>query len=114
MDGTDVHIKNENHTLGYLLQSSIYRSPENQKNDPDSELFVGYINPHPLENVIILRINNSDINEIKKIISNGIKYINSCLDNTSESIDGPKPKKKKLKFVVKSKKDKEENEEEKD
>lgn len=104
MDGTDVHIRNENHTLGYLLQSSIYRSPENQKNE-DNELFVGYINPHPLENVIILRINNSDINEIKKIISNGIKYINSSLDKINESIDGPKPKKKKLKFVVKPKKD---------
>ena len=98
MDGTDIYIKNETHTLGYLLQNSIYESSKNKNND----VFVGYINPHPLENIIILKIDNSNINEIKIILNDAIKFINKEIDDITESMDGPKPKKKKPKFMVKT------------
>ena len=63
MKAFDITINNENHTLGHLLQSHI-----NQLFKSDN-IFVGYQNPHPLENKIIFRIKVDTINELKKIFT---------------------------------------------
>jgi len=63
MKAFDITINNENHTLGHLLQSHI-----NHLFKSDN-IFVGYQNPHPLENKIIFRIKVDTINELKKIFT---------------------------------------------
>ena len=67
MDGYDLIIDNENHTLGFLLQSYINKLNEN--------IFVGYMNPHPLEKKIMIRINISDINKLKTVLETCVTYL---------------------------------------
>ena len=62
MKSFDIIIENENHTLGNLLQSYI------NKYYKQDNIFVGYMNPHPLKNEIFFRIKSDDINSVKKII----------------------------------------------
>ena len=59
MSGFDITIQNENHTLGFLIQSYM--------NKLNEDVFSGYMNPHPLEKSIKLRINinDGDINVVK-------------------------------------------------
>lgn len=54
-----LHIKNEGHTVGNLLQSMIYN-----RHVRDSGLvqYVGYYQPHPLENDIVLKIRSDSFN----------------------------------------------------
>ena len=63
MKAFDIVIEGENHTLGHLLQSHINKLFQ-QKN-----IFVGYMNPHPLENKIIFRINVETIKGLKDIFT---------------------------------------------
>ena len=53
MEGHDIIIKDETHTLGYLIQTYINKLDD--ANLP-SISFIGYKNPHPLKKIIILRI----------------------------------------------------------
>ena len=66
MNSYDISVKNESHTMGYLIQSYI-----NNLYYEDG-LFIGYMNPHPLENKIIFRIkiNDMDLNKIRSIFDN--------------------------------------------
>ena len=63
MKAFDIVIEGENHTLGHLLQSHI------NKLFKEKNIFVGYMNPHPLENRIIFRINVNTIKELKDIFT---------------------------------------------
>lgn len=69
MSGFDVTIKNENHTLGFLLQTYI-----NKLNDG---VFVGYMNPHPLQKEIKIRVNfnDDDINTVKAVFEKTTSYL---------------------------------------
>jgi len=69
MSGFDITIKNENHTLGFLLQTYINKLNEG--------VFVGYMNPHPLQNEIIIRVNfnDNDINTVKSIFDKTTTYL---------------------------------------
>ena len=60
MPGFDILVQNESHTLGHILQSYI-----NTLND---DIFIAYMNPHPLKKTIMFRINVEDINILKQII----------------------------------------------
>jgi len=63
MTAFDITINNENHTLGHLLQSHInelYKA---------KNIFVGYMNPHPLEKKIIFRIKVDNIKAVKEIFT---------------------------------------------
>ena len=74
MKGFDITIENESHTLGFkLLQTYINRL------NPD--VFVGYMNPHPLENKIMIRVNfnDDDINTVKDVFEKLLQVI--CLEN---------------------------------
>jgi DNA-directed RNA polymerase II subunit RPB3 len=64
MKAFDVVIDGETHTLGHLLQSYINRIYKEQN------IFVGYMNPHPLQNEIFLRIKTDDLNMLREIITN--------------------------------------------
>lgn len=67
----DIHITNEDHTLGYLVQSYLTIF-----NDTDEDFnYVGYNQPHPLDNKIIIRIGlqNHTTDNLKK-------YLNECLN----------------------------------
>ena len=63
MKAFDVVINGENHTLGHLLQSHI------NKLFKEKNIFVGYMNPHPLEEKIIFRINVENIKGLKDIFT---------------------------------------------
>lgn len=69
MNGYDITIDNENHTLGFLLQTYI------NKLNPD--VFVGYMNPHPLETKIKIRVNfnDDDINTVKSVFEKTCTYL---------------------------------------
>ena len=106
MESTDIFIHEENHTLGYILQSYIYETTKSSEKD----IFIGYMNPHPLENLIKLRINLTDINQIKTILKTTTEHIIYICDSLTSNImpksniDQTKQKpKSKLKFIVKSK-----------
>lgn len=73
MDGFDITLENENHTLGFLLQTHLNKLNEN--------LFVGYMNPHPLEKKIKIRINVADINELKTVLETTTSYLVDALNN---------------------------------
>ena len=64
MSAFDIIIDEEDHTLGFLLQSYIERLVPEVK-------FVGYNNPHPLKKNIVLRISTSknDMDDIKSVIA---------------------------------------------
>ena len=82
MKGYDIIINNENHTLGYLLQSYI------QILHNDDINFVGYRNPHPLKDNIELTISTSDnnIDKIKTIINSTTKSIIEIINNVKKEI----------------------------
>ena len=83
MNAYDLTIPNENHTLGFLLQS--FMEKEISK---DVVTFVGYYNPHPLKNYIILRVAVVD-NEETTVVSNileVIKIINTHIDSLRKNI----------------------------
>ena len=63
MKAFEVIAHNENHTLGHLLQSHINELFKHEN------IFVGYMNPHPLEKKIMFRINVKDIKKLKTVIS---------------------------------------------
>lgn len=69
MKGFDITIENESHTLGFLLQTYINRL------NPD--VFIGYMNPHPLENKIMIRVNfnDDDINTVKDVFEKTTSYL---------------------------------------
>jgi DNA-directed RNA polymerase subunit L len=74
MKGIDITIENESHTLGFLLQTYINKLNEG--------LFVGYMNPHPLEKKIKIRINfnDEDINVMKDIMDKTVIYLLDTLN----------------------------------
>jgi len=69
MKAFDVTIHNENHTLGHIIQSYINKLFE------EKDIFVGYINPHPLEKKIVYRINVETEDELKTIFEETTKYL---------------------------------------
>jgi len=96
MKAFDIIIQNENHTLGNLVQSYI------NKDYKDQNIFVGYMNPHPLKKEIFFRIKSDDINTVKDIIvtttSKLIDTFNRLRNEVLKQFEGKivfKPKKKK-------------------
>jgi DNA-directed RNA polymerase subunit L len=69
MAGFDITVKDETHTLGFLLQTYL-----NKLNDT---VFVGYMNPHPLQNEIKIRVNfkDDDINTVKSVFDKTTAYL---------------------------------------
>ncbi len=69
MKGFDITIENENHTLGFLLQTYL--------NKLNKGAFVGYMNPHPLEKKIKIRVNfnDDDINTVKEAFDKTTSYL---------------------------------------
>ena len=98
MKAFDITINNENHTLGHLLQSHINQLFKSEN------IFVGYKNPHPLEDKIIFRIKVDTINELKKIFTETCGELTKQCEKllniiSTEFKSDVKPKKK---FKVKS------------
>ena len=80
MKSYDIVIHNESHTLGHLLQSHINELFKAEN------IFVGYMNPHPLEKKIMFRIKVNDIKKLKTLFSNTcIELIKQC-DNLSTQV----------------------------
>ena len=76
-------IENEKHTLGNLIQSLFYNQFIRSGQKKVIE-FIGYKCPHPLEEILILKIKFNDTindNEINKIVIEGIVNIQKELDN---------------------------------
>lgn len=96
MKAFDIVIEGENHTLGHLLQSYINKLFK-QKN-----IFVGYMNPHPLESKIIFRINVDTIKGLKDIFTQTCDELVKQCDILSNSV--LKEFKKKIIFNPTSKK----------
>ena len=69
MKGFDITIEEENHTLGFLLQTYLNKLNEGA--------FVGYMNPHPLEKKIKIRVNfnDDDINTVKEAFDKTTTYL---------------------------------------
>jgi len=90
MDGLDIIIHNEDHTLGNLLQSYLFIYFVDI--EPAPLKFVGYKCPHPLIKKFILRIqplnpiddNQEKIDFVKNIINKCIQKLNTTLDNIAE------------------------------
>lgn len=74
MKGFDITIEEETHTLGFLLQTYINKLNESEDSD---DTFVGYMNPHPLQKQIKIRvnINSDDINDIKDLFDKTTTYL---------------------------------------
>lgn len=85
MQGFDLNIPYENHTLGFLIQTYIEKYF-----DKSQVLFIGYFNPHPLKDNIIIRLstveNNRDIalDVIMKCITIIQKDIQNIKKQTSQ------------------------------
>ena len=57
MNAFDIDIPNENHTIGFLIQSYI-----DKYFDKSMVTFIGYFNPHPLKDNIVIRISTPENN----------------------------------------------------
>lgn len=99
MKAFDITIENESHTLGFLLQTFI------NKLFREDNIFVGYMNPHPLQKKIMLRINvnSNDINEVKRVIETTVNQLLNNLKILRNEVDRVFEPKKKF-SVRKSKK----------
>lgn len=88
MKAMDVIIKNENHTLGSLLQTYL------NKNKDVS--FVGFQNPHPLINEIIIRIaTDSELEEVIEEACSKIRITtNELLSQINQEFNISAPKKR--------------------
>ena len=80
MKAFDVVIDGESHTLGHLLQSYINKKYKEQ------EIFVGYMNPHPLQKEIFLRIKTDDLNMLREIIVSTCNMLNESLFQLREVV----------------------------
>ena len=86
MNSYDVIIKNEDYTLGYLLQYSMYKL---FKLNDNKIKYISVNKPHPLINELLLKISldnsiqieqeNKIIEYIKNLISSTVKHINSTI-----------------------------------
>lgn len=72
MSAKDITIKDETHTLGYLLQDYMLRLISK-----DDLIFSGYCNPHPLQKKIVIRValTNNDNENIKTKLFAVIDYL---------------------------------------
>jgi len=76
-------IENEKHTLGNLIQSLFYNEFVRNGNKKIIE-YIGYKSPHPLEEILILKIKfNEDIkeNQISKVVIEGLVNIQTDMDD---------------------------------
>ena len=76
-------IENEKHTLGNLIQSLFYNEFIRNGNKKIIE-YIGYKSPHPLEEILILKIKfNEDIKEsqINKVVIDGLVNIQKDMDD---------------------------------
>jgi DNA-directed RNA polymerase subunit L len=80
MKSFDIIIDGESHTLGHLLQSYINKFYKHQN------IFVGYMNPHPLQNEIFLRIKTEDLNMLREIVSNTCNILIETLFKLREEV----------------------------
>ena len=78
MKSYDISVENESHTLGHLLQSYI--------NIMFNDIFIGYLNPHPLEEKIVFRIKIDNISELKDIFIKTIMELIKVYDHNIELI----------------------------
>ena len=69
MNAFDITIHNENHTLGFLIQTYIISYFEK-----DLVSFIGYNNPHPLKDFIVIRISVPNHNK-----DTALDYIIQCI-----------------------------------
>lgn len=81
MKAFDINIQNENHTLGYLIQSYI------EKLYSDSVSFVGYKNPHPLKSNIIIRIGIETKEEAINVVSNTCSDVIKIIEQLINEIE---------------------------
>ena len=96
MKSYDLTIEHENHTLGFILQSYINKLYKKEN------IFIGYMNPHPLEDKIKFRIKstNNNITNIHNIFTETsnllIKQLNELKKSILKEFEGTitfKPKK---------------------
>jgi len=80
MKAYDVVVHNETHTLGHLLQSHINELFKAEN------IFVGYMNPHPLEKKIMFRIKVNDIKKLKTLFSNTCSELIKQCDTLSTQV----------------------------
>ena len=91
MNGFDIYIENEDHTIGNLLETYIFQLYKIQTNENDKFhiKYVAYKKPHPLENIIILRIHFTNENNMefvdeflyKNIIPRLLSITDNIIDN---------------------------------
>lgn len=75
-------IENEDDTLGNIIQSYVHNKYVREKNSIDNIhcKFIGYICPHPLKSIMIVRITLDEIYESKIFISFMEKICNEIID----------------------------------
>lgn len=84
MQSYDITVLDESHTMGYLIQSYINNLYY------EEGLFIGYMNPHPLEKKIIFRIKikDMDLNKIRTIFDNTCDELIKLTEQVKKDILG--------------------------
>lgn len=84
-----VTVTGENHTIGNLIQVAIFNNFVRREQVVD---YVGYVQPHPLEDKIVFKIrfyNEMTDDEINKFFEDVIKYTTTVLSNIPEPSNKP-------------------------
>ena len=103
MKSFDIIVNNETHTLGHVLQSYVNLFNE------DKDIFVGYINPHPLEKKIVFRVKVPNKDILKAVFNDTTTKLIQLYETLISDVEkeftvvSTKPKSKKKKFVVSTK-----------
>jgi DNA-directed RNA polymerase subunit L len=85
-------IKNENHTLGNVLQSLCFNKfirelQDSKEKDAFNLKYIGYNVPHPLEAILLIKIKGDNIQEIKDVkifVSQACEYIIEYISTIEE------------------------------
>ena len=80
----NIIVKNEDHTLGNLFQAMCFNEYIRENNNNSFELkYIGYNIPHPLENILLIKINGDKIkliNDVRDFIDTACDFIFKELD----------------------------------
>ena len=80
----NIFIKNEDHTLGNLFQAMCFNEYIRENNNNTFELkYIGYNIPHPLENILLIKISGDKIkliNDVRNFIDLACDFIYKELD----------------------------------
>ena len=83
-DMFEIVVSREDHTLGNLVQGLLYRHWNMKSGTEKGAVFLGYTEPHPLENRIVFNIKVNPGDKLGKVMEDGLAWCIDYVDSLSK------------------------------